>query len=390
MLKKLKDFIIGFDLINPKDKLVLAVSGGKDSVAMAHLFSSLEYDFVIAHCNFMMRGEESDEDASFVKELSEKLNIPFFYKKFNTKKYSKENKVSIQMAARDLRYSWFDQLLKENKFNKIVTAHHKDDSIETLLLKKARKSSLEGLRGILPINGDKIRPMLCFNFDEIIEYLSKNSFEYREDSSNMSSDYQRNYIRNVILPKLEKDESQIREILLDEIKTNQENFVVLKDLSYLIKKRYFYSIPNGFRLEIPWVDVFHEYQEILYELLKNFGPFNWKDVFNLLSSENGRFVNNHEFRIIKERKCLEISNNKKLTSKTFLVNVNETELLNLSLNLKFEKLHVDDCTFEDSVLFLDYSKLTFPLKIRKWKKGDKFQGPCLIEAEGEIVRLRCC
>jgi len=317
MLKKLKDFIIGFDLINPKDKLVLAVSGGKDSVAMAHLFSSLEYDFVIAHCNFMMRGEESDEDASFVKELSEKLNIPFFYKKFNTKKYSKENKVSIQMAARDLRYSWFDQLLKENKFNKIVTAHHKDDSIETLLLKKARKSSLEGLRGILPINGDKIRPMLCFNFDEIIEYLSKNSFEYREDSSNMSSDYQRNYIRNVILPKLEKDESQIREILLDEIKTNQENFVVLKDLSYLIKKRYFYSIPNGFRLEIPWVDVFHEYQEILYELLKNFGPFNWKDVFNLLSSENGRFVNNHEFRIIKERKCLEISNNKKLTSKTF-------------------------------------------------------------------------
>ena len=154
MLNKLQGFILKHQLIQTGDRLLVAVSGGKDSVAMTHLLSTLNYDFAIAHCNYKLRGIESDQDALFVKDLAQKLNVSFYHKDFETKKYSIDNKLSIQMAARDLRYQWFNQILHKNNYNKIVTAHHLDDSIETLLIKKSRKASLEGLRGILPSNGN--------------------------------------------------------------------------------------------------------------------------------------------------------------------------------------------------------------------------------------------
>ncbi len=371
MQNRLKNFIKENEFFVSNDKLILAVSGGKDSVAMAHLFSQLEFDFVIAHCNFMLREAESNEDALFVKKLAQKLDVSFYCKEFETKKYAKDHKVSIQMAARDLRYQWLNHLTEKYNCTKIVTAHHKDDSIETLLIKKSRKASLEALRGILPTNGKLVRPLLCFTNKEIVTFIDKNNFEYREDSSNKSLDYQRNYIRNVTLPQLEKKNDKIRTILMEEIKSNQESFDLIKDISLKVNELYFYPIDNGFRLELSWIDEIKEYQEVLYQILKQFGPFNWKDVFNLLNSDNGKLVSNPKFRIIKERSCLEISRNIQPKSQTFILNENDFELT--QLNLFFEKIDVKGYVLKENILFLDHSKLVFPLQIRKWKIGDKFQ-----------------
>ena len=180
MLSRLKRFIAENELLIDEDRLLLAVSGGKDSVCLLHLFTQLDYPLAVAHCNFLLRGEESNKDEQFVRSLSEHYELPFFYKRFDTKTYSKEKSISIQMAARELRYNWFADL----GFDKIVTANHQDDNIETLLLKKNRKASLKGLCGIPLINKNIIRPFLDFSSKDIKEYLLKNNHFWREDVSN--------------------------------------------------------------------------------------------------------------------------------------------------------------------------------------------------------------
>ena len=166
MLDELKSFIAEHQLAEPNERLLLAVSGGKDSVIMAHLFHQLDYVFAIAHCNFKLRAEDSDSDEKFVEELAHKLNVPFYSQSFDTKTYAVENKLSVQMAARDLRYEWFDNLSKKEEYNKIVTAHHQDDAIETLLIKKSRKSSIGALRGIPIKNATRKRIRLNYIFSK--------------------------------------------------------------------------------------------------------------------------------------------------------------------------------------------------------------------------------
>ena len=196
MLDKLQQHIDKYNLLQPNDSLLLTVSGGKDSVCMLHLFMQLDYPLAIAHCNFSLRDVESDEDESFVKGLANQYGLPFFSKRFETNKYAKEKGISTMMAARDLRYAWFQEL----GFDKIATAHHQDDHIETLLLRKSRKASLEGLCGIPVKNRNIIRPLLCFSAQEIETYLLQNEWKWREDASNASTHYQRNEIRLLQLP----------------------------------------------------------------------------------------------------------------------------------------------------------------------------------------------
>ena len=173
MLNKLKSFIAKYQLLEPNDRLILAVSGGKDSVVMAHLFHQLDYNFAIAHCNFKLRAEDSYNDEKFVEELAHKLNVPFYSKSFDTAKHAIKHKLSIQMSARDLRYEWLNNLSKKEGYNKIVTAHHQDDNIETLLIKKIRKSSIGALRGIPVKNANIIRPFLAFSVKQIQNYILK-------------------------------------------------------------------------------------------------------------------------------------------------------------------------------------------------------------------------
>ena len=369
MLNKLKNFINENQLVKANDRLLLAVSGGKDSVVMTHLLHQLNYTFALAHCNFKLRAEDSDGDEKFVKELANKLNVPFYSKSFDTKIYAKENKLSIQMAARDLRYEWFDALCSKEGYQKIVTAHHQDDAIETLLIKKSRKASIGALQGILVKNANLIRPLLAFSVKQIQNYTSENSIEYREDKSNLSNKYQRNSIRKTL--KFESHEKRVQ--YLDEIERNKKSYSKLIEKCVRYKTMFCEDKNDGLLLPFKYLLEQEEKQEILYELLKYFGPFSWRDVFSLLNSQAGRFVANSEFRIVKERQGLFISKISNNLNEHFSINVND-KLLTSPIRINFSIYDYKDFKLikNSRLAALDYNKLHFPLKLRTWQKGDVF------------------
>lgn len=369
MLNKLKNFINENQLVKANDRLLLAVSGGKDSVVMTHLLHQLDYTFALAHCNFKLRAEDSDGDEEFVKELANKLNVPFYSKSFDTKTYAKENKLSIQMAARDLRYEWFDALCSKKGYQKIATAHHQDDAIETLLIKKSRKASIGALQGILVKNANLIRPLLAFNVKQIQNYTSENSIEYREDKSNLSYKYQRNSIRKIL--KFESQERRVQ--YLNEIERNKKSYSKLIEKCDRYKTMFCEDKNDGLLLPFKYLLEQEEKQEILYELLKHFGPFSWRDVFSLIESQVGRFVTNSEFRIVKERQGLFISKISNNLNEHLSINVND-KLLTSPIRINFSIYDYKDFKLvkNSRLAALDYNKLHFPLKLRNWQQGDVF------------------
>ena len=369
MLNKLKSFLTEYQLAESNEKLILAVSGGKDSVVMAHLFHQLDYTFAIAHCNFKLRAEDSDEDENFVEELAHKLNVPFYSQSFDTKTYAIENKLSIQMAARDLRYDWFDNLSKKEGYKKIVTAHHQDDAIETLLIKKSRKSSIGALQGIPVKNANIIRPFLTFSVKQIQNYILENSIEYREDKSNSYTHYQRNSIRK----SLQNDSQAKRAKYLDEIERNKNAYNKLKEKCERYKTKFCENKNNGIFLPFEYLLKQDEKQEILYELLKYYGPFSWRDIFSLIDSQVGRYVANTEFRIIRERKGLFLSKISMNLKEQHIININD-KLLTYPISIKLSIHDITDFKLikNSRLAALDYSKLDFPLILRHWRKGDFF------------------
>ena len=369
MLNKLKSFLTEYQLVESNEKLILAVSGGKDSVVMAHLFHQLDYTFAIAHCNFKLRAEDSDEDENFVEELAHKLNVPFYSQSFDTKTYAIENKLSIQMAARDLRYDWFDNLSKKEGYKKIVTAHHQDDAIETLLIKKSRKSSIGALQGIPVKNANIIRPFLTFSVKQIQNYILENSIEYREDKSNSSTHYQRNSIRK----SLQNDSQAKRAKYLDEIERNKNAYNKLLEKCERYKTKFCENKNNGIFLPFEYLLKQDEKQEILYELLKYYGPFSWRDIFSLIDSQVGRYVANTEFRIIRERQGLFLSKISMNLKEQHIININD-KLLTYPISIKLSIIDISDFKLikNSRLAALDYSKLDFPLVLRHWRKGDFF------------------
>ena len=202
MLKKFQNYIAAEQLFDLQDSVLLAVSGGMDSVVMAHLFFKAKFKFAIAHCNFGLRGEEADADEKFVKKLARKYKVPYFSEHFDTQAFADQEKISVQMAARVLRYEWFEKIRKEQQFQYLATGHHLNDMVETVLFNLTRGTGISGLHGILPKQDTLIRPMLFADKEMIYEYVVKNELLWREDSSNQSVKYQRNLIRNEIVPLL--------------------------------------------------------------------------------------------------------------------------------------------------------------------------------------------
>jgi len=369
MIKSLQSFIDTHELIKSKDELLLAVSGGKDSVVMAKLFKALDYRFAIAHCNFKLRAEESEKDEAFVKTLAQQLGVPFFSKSFETNVYAKKNSLSVQMAARDLRYKWFNFLCRNEGFDKILTAHHKDDAIETLLIKKSRKASLGALQGIPLQNSNIVRPMLCFNLAQIQDFIDKNSIEYREDKSNSLGSYERNIIRKDLRSNSQKEKQEyLKEIDNNKLKYNQ---LINKYETY--KSNYCFKKDKGIFLSFEYILDQEDRQEILYEFLKYYGPFNWPDLFSLLDSEVGRQVSNLDYRIIRQRGGLYLSKIPNIINTSVLI-TNEQRLIESPIHLSLSLHEATDFILERKSSFaaLDYDKLHFPLLLRPWKKGDTF------------------
>ena len=353
-------------------KLFLAVSGGLDSMVLVHLFQQLNYEIVVLHCNFQLRGLESFEDQQFIQEYSNTNAIPFVFTQFDTEAFAADFKVSIQVAARELRYSWFYEQLAIQKGDFILTAHHADDNLETFLINLSRGTGLEGLIGIPAQNEKVIRPLLFFSRQQIEEYASVNKLKWREDSSNDSDKYLRNKIRHHLVPLLkelnpnfissfEKTQSFLSEaqdlvddaaIMVYQQVAREEGEDIYFDLGRLLQ------LPN--------------YSSYLYQWLKEFGFTAWDDIYELVDGQSGKQVLAPYFRLIKDRDCLILS---PLQSQE---NQQEFEIESLESKVKFP-LNLDFSTVSkigvasNSTIFVDQDKLVFPLTLRHWNEGDVFQ-----------------
>lgn len=360
-------------LCTSSDKILLAISGGIDSVVMLDLFKECGFNIAVAHANFQLRDYESDGDEKFVEEICKKNAIPFFTKRFETKGHAKSNHISIQMAARDLRYEWFNELLKERRYDFLATAHHLNDSIETVLLNFVRGSGLEGFDGIASKNQKIIRPMLFATRLEIENYAKENKIAWREDRSNASDNYSRNFIRHQVYPLLKELNPSIEKTFgesiskiagavgLMEIGANQwrQKFERKKGNQILLDKKGFESIKNS--------------KSILWILIKKFG-FNLDQstqIIEALHGQSGKRFSSAHFELVIDRDHLIISKNQVELTET-LIELNQTEAALGNFKMKIGKQENSKLTIDPSIAFLDADKLSFPLRWRKWEPGDSF------------------
>jgi tRNA(Ile)-lysidine synthase len=380
LLQRFKDFIKQNNLFDPKDKLLLAVSGGVDSVSLCELCRLARYDFSIAHCNFQLRGEESKRDREFVKAIAKKYGVEFFLKEFDTEKYAEDKRISIQEAARKLRYNWFNELLttKDYRLSTLLTAHHADDNIETLLMNFCRGTGLNGLTGIPVSTSSKVcRPLLGFWKEELMEFAKQNKLEFVEDSSNQSSKYARNIFRNEIIPLIRKAYPQAKENLLDNISRFKEIRNLYDHSVEELKRKLLKEKGNEIHIPIKQLMAYKN-RAIIFEIISDFGFFekHIDEVIRLAESENGKYIQSPvtNARIIKFRNWLIISNDEPSGSDTIVI---EDGIRNLELGIGVLKIEeqtnpqfpIPNSTF---IACLDADLIRFPLILRKWKQGDYF------------------
>jgi len=365
-------------------KLLIAISGGIDSIVLTHLFYKLNFSISLAHCNFSLRGKESNKDEQFVKELGVKLKVPTFTIQFDTEKYATKNGISTQMAARDLRYNWFDKVRVENDIDYIITAHQKDDVIETFIINLTRGTGLDGLTGIPEVNGNLVRPILPFDRNDILIYATKNKLQWREDRSNSSIKYVRNKIRHKIVPVLK----ELNPSLLDSFQNTIDNLKgsqqIVKDRVENIQQKVSVKHGNKTHFNISKLKTLSKPKVYLFQLLNTFGFTEWDDVCNLLSAQSGKFVKSKTHRLLKDREVLILSEITSEENNSFQISENTLKIKH-PIKLKFEKIDIpfdsknhlnkilDELIFNDNnTISIDYDKIKFPLTIRKWQKGDYF------------------
>ena len=371
MINKVQKFICNKNLFSKENKLLLAISGGADSVCLFYILTKLGYDIELAHCNFNLRGVESDKDASFVEGLARKFGLKYHFKSFAIQNYINTHKGSIQMAARELRYNWFKELLEFNKLDFIITAHNQDDNVETFLINLIRGTGIKGLCGI-PLKQDNIiRPFLQITKSEVLSYLKKNDIKYREDSSNLDVKYLRNKVRHQLVPLLKEINPIVQQKISEEISVlegvnnifNQRINLIKKQL--LIEEGKLYKIRISTLLKIKYLDI------VLFEILKPFGFVSVKQIILAMSSQSGKRFFSNKYQMIIDRDYLIIF---PLT----IDQIDEKDIFQIDNDIKSPlclRFSVsNDCKFDsnNNIVKLDFDKLSFPLKLRKWKFGDKF------------------
>lgn len=372
MLLKLKQHItLQFPFLEGK-KILIAVSGGLDSVVLTELFHSLNYNISLAHCNFNLRALESDKDEAFVKNLGDRLQLKTYTTKFDTNKYASINKISTQIAARELRYQWFQELTIEHQFDYVLTAHHADDNLETFLINLSRGTGLEGFTGIPPINKNIVRPLLIFSREDIEEYASTNKIAWREDESNATTKYIRNKIRHQVVPVLK----EINPTLLNSFQKTTDNLKgsqqIINDALSEVKKKVLITEKNEvLKFDVSEILSLSNPKAYLFELLKPYHFTAWNDVTNLLTSQSGKQIFSKTHRLLKDRDVLLLSKrtqNKEPLTYTILKNTKE---ITIPVSLRFEITNPIN-NKDNAAIYLDLDTVSFPLTIRKWKEGDSF------------------
>jgi tRNA(Ile)-lysidine synthase len=376
MLNKFKRFLTENDLLKPDNRILLAVSGGIDSMVMTHLFLRLKYETGIAHCNFSLRGDESDMDEEMVQLYAQKHCIPFYSKKFKTQEFAQINGLSIQMAARELRYTWFEELRIENKYDVIAVAHNMNDNIETLLINLTRGTGLNGLSGIRPRINNIIRPLLFATRDEIIKYCHKNIIHFREDSSNEDTKYTRNKIRLKIIPILKEINPSIEITLNDTAERFSNINDIVSEYISILKERVSNRKDDLILFNISLLREYLKNKTVLFELFKQFGIHNVQldDLIKVINGKTGGQITISDYLVLKNRKELIVSK-VNAESKTFLSLNSINELLKapgiISATIS-EKKSNREIPSDSNIASLDSDKISFPLLIRKWEKGDYF------------------
>ena len=377
MLKDFESFIRKEQLIEVNEPLLIAVSGGIDSMVLLHLCMQSEMirDFAVAHCNFQLRGKESDKDESFIVNFCNTHHIPVFTKKFDTEQYAKAQGISIQMAARELRYGWFDSLAEEKGFGKIALAQHLDDQTETFFINLIRGTGIVGLHGILAKNGKLIRPLMFCGRKEIEAYQKENELPFREDQSNSSDKYLRNYIRHHISPLFEKAAPGFSYTLNKNIANLREvehfyKQTIRKESANIITKKnenIYLSIKQLLQTDSP-----HLY---LYEFLSRYG-FNIdsiQNIHNLIQNPiSGKLFQSPTHELLINRDDIIIRKHAHLINKVYSLEINKSIIEPISLSGKILNKQPEILKTPDHIAYFDMDKLQFPLQLRHWKTSDYF------------------
>jgi len=376
MIDQFRSYINRYNLLAEGEKVILALSGGIDSMVLADLLLKSKVRFVAAHCNFHLRGEESDGDEKFVQEYAEKLGIQCFVKRFETEKFAKEQGLSIEMAARELRYAWFEELRQQLGYDKIAVAHHADDQAETFFINLLRGAGLRGLKGMLPQNGVIIRPLLWASREQIRQYAVENQIVWRDDHTNAESVYLRNKIRNQLLPVFDELQPEARQGLyksLEHLASENELYRELlnEKLAQIVEQE---GETQSFPTLNPKLSTLNF--QLLFEWLRQFG-FN-ADQCRFIYEAIGTGIGNHYYspthRLVIGRNELQLSEIKEDGNEEVQVGLGEKELFS-PIHLKFAQFgKFADFTIDKSsaVAQLDFDKLKFPLTLRHWRHGDRF------------------
>lgn len=385
MLASFTSYIQKENLFSRTDTILLAVSGGIDSIVMCELFHRARLKFGIAHCNFQLRDDESETDESFVEALAEKHNVQFHSISFDTSAFAKKNKLSIQTAARQLRYQWFEEIREQYHYQSIATAHHRDDSIETFFINLIRGTGISGLHGILPKQGKIIRPLLFAAKIDIEAFAKKNKLKHREDSSNASDKYVRNKIRHQLIPLLKELNPAINETIESTVKRLRETEEIYKKE---IADKYSKAVKQekgSIRINIKELKKLNPLASYLFEFLNPLG-FNSAIIDEIIAglgkqagkqflSETHRLIKDREYLIAGRRETGEGDKKKKKSTAKIQIKKNQSEIFMDDYKLVFKtKPKTPGSVFRspDHTANMDYDKLEFPLEIRKWEKGDAF------------------
>lgn len=363
-------------LLSGDGPVLVGLSGGADSVALLALLVQLDYPCVALHCNFHLRGDESVRDEQFAREMARTLDVPFYKIDFDTTAYGAEHHLSIEMAARELRYNWFEEMRLRLGAQAIAVAHHRDDSVETVLMNLVRGTGIRGLGGIRPKNGYVVRPLLAVSRSEILDWLAEQQLSYVTDSTNLSDAYTRNFIRLRVLPLLEELNPSVKAAIARTADHLAETEAIYL---HVVEKARRELLEEDFRIPIARLMEYPSPATILYELLKPYGFTRQvaDDVFRSLTGESGKMFYSPDYRLLKDREYLLLSPVKKEEEQEYTFTADDIveEIWRGPVELSFFKsvITTDFCFRKDKhIAYFDYDKLSFPLTLRKWKEGDWF------------------
>lgn len=376
MKDKLEEYRVSKSLFSSGDKIIVALSGGRDSTVLLHLLNSSGYKVAAAHCNFQLRGAESEEDEKFVERYCSSLNVKLYKTRFATSEYAEKHGISIQMAARDLRYEWLERIRSGEGFDLIAIGHNLNDSVETLIINLIRGTGLKGLTGIKEKTERVIRPLLFASREMIDQYIRENRVEYREDSSNSETKYTRNKIRHDVLPVFR----DINPSFLDSINETTEHLSSAWDIYISAIREKKNEIVKGtesrYRVSTDSLSLLQHAETWIFEIFRDwgFGRLQAKEIAGLLSSASGKQLHSDTHTITRDRTELIITRKSKRSPGKNIEIKSPEELKDTFLTDNAEIIKADKFSMisDNNYACLDASMISFPLTIRKWEEGDYF------------------